>query len=40
MRDLAFWLAVAFVAIAAVVLFKIVGVKVPWHPVNVLAAAA
>lgn len=40
MRDLAFWLAVAAVAIAAVIIFKVVGLKVPWHPVNVLAAAA
>lgn len=40
MPGIAFWLAVAVVAIAAVILFKIVGVKVPWHPVQVLAAAA
>ncbi len=39
MRDLFFWLAVAIVAIVAVVIFKVVGVKVPWHPVQVLAAA-
>lgn len=40
MQGLAFWLAVAVVAIASVILFKILGVKVPYHPIQVLAAAA
>lgn len=39
MSGLAFWLAVAATAIAAVLIFKIVGLKVPYTPVNKLAAA-
>lgn len=34
-----FWLAVALTAIASVVIFKVVATKVPWQPLNILAAA-
>ncbi|MHB1519311.1 MAG: hypothetical protein ACYCVN_12395 [Acidimicrobiales bacterium] len=40
MQGLAFWFAVGIVAIASVILFKIVGLQVPYTPVQKLAAAA
>lgn len=39
MHSVAFWFAVGVTAIVAVLLFKLVGLKVPYHPVNQLAAA-
>lgn len=39
-HEIGFWVAVAMVAVAAVVLFKIVAANVPWSPLQKLAAAA
>jgi len=38
-RELGFWLAVVLVAIAGIALFKFVASKVPWAPLQTLAAA-
>lgn len=38
-HELAFWAAVGLVAVFAVLLFRIVGAKVPFPPLQQLAAA-
>lgn len=40
MSGFVFWLAVGVVAVASVILFKIIGLKVPYQPIQTLAAAA
>jgi hypothetical protein len=38
-RDIAFWLAVAAVAVCAVILFKIVAAKINYAPLQTLAGS-
>lgn len=38
-HELAFWVAVGLVAVVAVVLFKVIFAKVPFPPLQTVAAA-
>lgn len=39
MHELGFWLAVGLAAVIFILLFKFVAAKVPWSPLQTLAAA-
>ena len=39
-RELGFWLAVGLASLIFLLLFKFVASKIPWAPLQVLAAAA